>query len=116
MSASKAPKQEKLTRNETIISFNSWKENLCYVLFLDDNFKPFFADGFIWGKKTRAHPSRDLTDDATTVQNALTKEKKCAHVDLMLGQVANYATVISRNQITKNSASFAEIWNKIREH
>ena len=34
----------------------------------------------------------------------------------MLGQVANYATVISRNQITKNSTSLNDIWNKIREH
>ena len=114
--ATKAPKQEKLTKTETINSFNAWKENLCYMLYLDDNFKPFFADGLIWGKKSAARPSRNFVDDADTVQNHQTKEQKCAHLDLMLGQVANYATVISRNQITRDSASFADVWNRIRGH
>ena len=83
-----------------------------YILYLDENFKPFFANGFAWGKKTKTRPSRDLTDTA----DGLTKEQKCAHVDMMLGQIANYATVISRTLITRNSANFADIWNQLREY
>ena len=104
--ASKAPKQEKLTKTETINTFNAWKESLTYMLYLDDSFKPFFATGLIWGKKTSALSARNLTDDPDTEQNGLTKEQKCDNLDLMLGQIANYATVISRNQITRN---FSEI-------
>ena len=34
----------------------------------------------------------------------------------MLGQIANFATIISRNEIIKNSTSLNDIWNKIRQH
>ena len=34
----------------------------------------------------------------------------------MLGQIANYATVISRNTITKLSTSLNDIWAKLRQH
>ena len=34
----------------------------------------------------------------------------------MLGQIANYATIISRNTIVKSSTSLNNIWTKIREH
>ena len=34
----------------------------------------------------------------------------------MLGQIANWATVISRNQIVERSVSLKDIWSKIREH
>ena len=112
--ATKAPKQEKLCKTETINTFNAWKENLTYMLYLDDNFKPFFADGLVWGKKTSTRPTRNLVDDADTVavENRKTKEQKCANLDLMLGQIANFASVISRNQITNSSASLVDLWNK----
>ena len=119
-SSSRAPKQWQLTRSETINSFNNWKENLIYTLSLDKNFNPYVKDNVTWGKKTAASPTRGFTDDtADQVANAAdckTKEDKCANVDLMLGQIANYATVISRNQITKNSTCLSDIWSKIREH
>ena len=110
--STRAPKQWQLTRSETINSFNNWKENLIYTLSLDSNFSPYVKEGVTWGKKTTTAPNRGFTDDGTDVQNAKKKEEKCAAVDLMLGQVANYATVISRNQITKNSTSLNDIWNK----
>ena len=34
----------------------------------------------------------------------------------MLGQIANFATIISRNQIVLYSTSLSSIWSKIREH
>ena len=115
-SSTRAPKQWQLTRSETINSFNNWKENLTYTLSLDTNFSPYTKDDSTWGKKTAASPVRGFVDDGADVPNAKTKEQKCSAVDLMLGQIANYATVISRNQITKNSTSLKDIWSKIREH
>ncbi len=112
----RAPRQEQLKKTETIITFNNWRDNLIYTLNIDDEFKPYLKENVTWGKKTSATPHRAFTDDPEGTTNGQTKEQKCAALDLMLGQIANYATVISRNQIIKTSTSLNDIWNKIREH
>ena len=101
--ASKAPKQWQLTTNETINSFKNWKENLVYTLSLDKSFAPLMKDGVTWTKYSSLNPSRGFLDDETTEGGVAgqTKEEKCATLNLMLGQIANYATIIARNQIIK---------------
>ena len=117
---SRAPKQWQLTKTETINYFNNWKENLIYTLSLDKSFNPYVKDSVTWSKKNTTTPHRGFVDDTEATvaieANRQSKEQKCNIVDLMLGQVANYTTVISRNQITKNSTSLSDIWNKVREH
>ena len=58
------------------------------------------------------------TDDGETVP--LTRRKsarqKVNFLELMLGQIANYCPVISRNTLVKNSTSIQSVWNMIREH
>lgn len=115
--ANRAPKQWQLTTSETINSFKTWKDNLCYTLSLDPAFKPFLKDDVTWKKSTDPAPSRGFTDTAATdTTPIITKESKCATLNLMLGQIANYCTIISRNQIIKNSTSLNDIWDKIRQH
>ena len=63
----RAPKQWSLSKNETINSFENWRQNLVYTLSLDTNFAPFLADGATWAKKTKAQPLRGFTDDGETV-------------------------------------------------
>ena len=46
----------------------------------------------------------------------LTAAQKNAHLDLLLGQIANFCPVISRNSIVKHSTSLNDIWQKIRQH
>ena len=41
MAGNRAPKQWSLTRQETIASFEAWRQNLQYRLSLDPNFAPF---------------------------------------------------------------------------
>ena len=117
-SNTRAPKQWQLSKNETLNSFTNWKENLLYTLSLDPNFSPFLVDGFSWLKKSATTPTRGLTNDGESVPVAqrLTAVQKNAKLELMLGQIANYATIISRNSIVKNSSSLNDIWIKIREH
>ncbi len=110
-----APKQKELTRVETITSFNAWKDQFLYVLSFNTNFARFLAPNATWLKATTANPHRGLTDD-TAGENRVTKEDKLKQLDLFLGQIANYAPIISRNQITKNSTSLTDIWSKLREH
>ena len=45
-----------------------------------------------------------------------TKEQQSAALDLMLGQIANFCPIISRDTIIKNSISLDQIWQVIRLH
>ena len=112
----RAPKQWQLTKIETITSYESWRQNLIYVLSLDKNFVPFLEA--TWQKQTASNPRRGLTDDGSAVPEAqrLTATQKNAHLDLLLGQIANFCPVISRNSIVKHSISLNDIWQKIRQH
>lgn len=112
--ASRAPKQWQLTKTETINTFENWRQNLIYILSLDSNFVPFLNE--TWLKKSTTNPLRGLEDDEEDAPNRLTAVQKNAHLDLLLGQIANYCPVISRNSIVKNSTSLNDIWQKIRQH
>ena len=114
----RAPKQWSLTKQETITSFEAWRQNLQYILSLDRNFAGFLADGVTWLKKSPGSPRRGLQDDPDSVPQASrrTAQQKCTHPELMLGQIANYCPVISRNTIVKNSTSMSSIWQAIRLH
>ena len=114
----RGPKQWSLSKNETINSFENWRQNLVYTLSLDTNFAPFLADSATWAKKTKAQPLRGFTDDGETVplSRRKTARQKVNFLDLMLGQIANYCPVISRNTLLKNSTSIQSVWNILREH
>ena len=114
----RGPKQWSLTKRETIISLEAWRQNLQYILSLDRNFATFLADGVTWQKKTANAPLRGLQDDTHSVPapSRRTAAQKCTHLELMLGQIANYCPVISRNTIVKNSTSLSSIWQAIRLH
>ena len=85
---------------------------------LDSNFAPFLTEDATWGKKTRAQPLRGFTDDGEVVaQNSReTAQQNVNFLEFMLGQIANYCPIISRNTSVKNSTSIQTIWNTIREH
>ena len=116
MATNRAPKQWSLTRNETITSFESWRQNLLYTLSLDASFATFLLPNTTWLKKTRAAPLRGFQDDAEDIPNRRTAAQKVAQLDLLLGQIANFCPIISRNTIVKNSTSIKSIWQSIRAH
>jgi len=114
----RAPKQWCLTKSETVNSFENWRQNLLYTLSLDSNFAPFLIDGTTWLKATKATPLRGLQADGDDVAEAkrLTAQQKVKMLDMMLGQIANYCPVVSRNTLTKSSTSINSIWQTIRLH
>ena len=117
--ATRAPKQWYLGKNETVTTFNAWKDNLLYTLSLDSRFAPFLVADATWGKVSSADPNRGFTDDAghdATPPTGTKKEDKVKHLGLFLGQIANHATIISRTQIVNQSTSLKDIWSKLREH
>ena len=118
MASVRAPKQWSLTTHETITSIEAWENNLKYTLSLDPNFAAFLTDTATWGKKTNASPLRGFIDDDEPVPapRRRTATQKATHLDMLLGQIANYAPVISRNTIVKNSTSINGVWQAIRQH
>ena len=114
----RAPKQWCLSKAETVNTFESWRQNLIYTLALDENFAPLLVDGVTWQKKTRTAPLRGFTDDGVDIPAARRKtaQQKVNILDLMLGQIANYCPIISRNTIVRNSTSVSQLWQTIRLH
>ena len=103
MATPRAPKQWCLKPSETLTSFENWCQNLQYILALDPNFAIFISDGVTWKKKDKSTPHCGFTDDASTLLEGVRKTaaQKAALLELILGQIANYAGVISRNTIIK---------------
>ena len=103
---SRAPKQWCLTTNETVNSFESWKNNLVYTLSCDDTFKDMIDTE--WKKKSKTTLNRGFT--------GATAARKATTLELMLGQIANFCPIISRNTIINKSTSLKSIWQEIRLH
>lgn len=114
----RAPKQWCLKPIETVNTFENWRQNLQYILALDSNFAPFLGEDVKWEKKDKKFPTRGLSDDGPDIPQAYNKTaaQKVALLDLMLGQIANYAPVVSRNTIIKKCISLEAIWETIRAH
>ncbi|KAI0228085.1 hypothetical protein LSAT2_021433, partial [Lamellibrachia satsuma] len=68
------------------------------------------------GKKCASEPNRGFTDDDVIASGGRTALQQVYMLELMLGQIANYCPVISRNTIVKNSTSLSCIWQTIRLH
>lgn len=117
-STHRAPKQWCLSKVETVNTYENWRQNLKYTLSLDPNFAQFLVEDCQWGKKIKSAPLRGFTDDIDTVpaDKRKTAQQKVTLLELMLGQIANYCPIISRNTIIKTSTSIQSIWQVIRLH
>ena len=110
MAVNRAPKQWSFIKTET--------KNLQYTLSLDPHFSLFITPSSTWRPHTRAAPLRDFDDDGNELprDRRRTAQQKLGALELMLGQIANYCPVISRNTIIKTSISLPHIWQLIRLH
>ena len=112
--ASRAPKIKDLTENETLSSFNNWRQILLYSFSLESQFAEFLAEGATWERKTANGSTRGLEDD-TAGDNKRTKQQKALSLEIMLGQIANHCP-ISRNIITRNCTCLGDVWQQIRQY
>lgn len=115
--ASKAPKQWKLTEDETFSSFTSWQHNLLYTLSQDPLFKPFLEPEATWAKLTAGNPTRDLVADTEgPVIARLTAAQKAANLTQMLGLISQWVPHYLASDITKSTTSMEGIWHSIRKY
>ena len=110
--ATKSIRLRPLQENETFSSFESWKGTVEYVFELDENFSEFFQNNFKW--QSRDFPNRGLKD--IKLEGKITKSgaQRAKHLNICLGQIACYATVISRDTIVQDSCSMSEIFHHLR--
>ena len=85
------------------------------TLSLDITFAPYLSDDFRWKKKSKGEPYLGFRDD-TAGDNRLTAVQKNATLELLLGQIANFCPILSRNTIVKNTTCFKDVWSAIRLH
>ena len=80
------------------------------------NFAPFLLSGATWEKKTKSNAS--FVDDTAPIPAESRKPagQKVTLLELMLGQIANFCPVISRNTIIRSSTSVDSIWQLTRAH
>ena len=127
------PKLRCLTANESIASLEAWRNNIIYGLKQNPDFREYLTDNFIWGKKTRISPNRDLANiyrKELIQQEDRTKEPKeelilvkssedrAEVVDLLLDQIANYCQDIHipRQDITRDCRCLKDVWQVIRQY
>ena len=98
--------QRSLEKEETISSFEAWRGNLMYILNTDENFSPFLDSNKSWDKKVKGGRQH----------RGLSSAQELNYLELMLGQIANFCPVISRNTIIRNSTSIDSVWQLIKSH
>ena len=111
----RAPKQRPLSQTETLISYETWKDNMVYILSLDPEFAPFLQPTVTWSKAE----NRGMTSDTSLPPanpSGKTAAQKAIILERMLGQIANFCLVITRSTIVKKSTKLADIWSEIREY
>ena len=97
-----AQTQWTLTEYESATTLETWRINLLSILSLEVAFEPFLRRDVIWGRKTKTNPFRGFSGaDA---------EQQVSALETMLGLIANYAPIVSRGTIVKNSTSLNAIW------
>ena len=130
MNIAHGPKVRTLTTSETVSSLESWKANVLYGLRLNPDFRDYLDENFIFGKKTKYMPSRNLKDifrsdtvtegDPPVQKEVLVKiksrEERAVEVELLLEQVANYCPHVPRSDIVKDCGSLKEVWKTIRSY
>ena len=82
--SSRATKQWSLTKSETVNSFESWKQNLNYILSLDNNFASFLDPNVTLMKKSRTITNRGFIDDTEEIPEASCKSaiQKVTHLEM----------------------------------
>ena len=84
----------------SIAEFENWKHSVLYSLRLDGTCQEFINVEF--GKKTKLKPNRNLRNDSEHAENPKSAVEKCADVDFMLAQIANFCPLIPHNDIVKD--------------
>ena len=108
-----APKEWKLTTEESLSSYLTWQHNVLYNLSLDKDFASFIAPNSKWEIKDTSETHGLLADAGDNGESA---KSKSAKLELMLGNIANYCLVLARDKIANEITSIHSVWKCICSH
>ena len=94
--------------------FEIWKQNLLYQISMDHRFTRYLEA--TWSAKSAANPTHGLADDPENTIPWQSANQKNKDLELMLGQIANYCTIIARDDFMKRATSLNDVWQRIRLH
>ena len=100
----KFQKPQALDEDTDITKFENWKHNMLYILTLDESTAQFIKA--TWLKTSKKDRYRGFKDD--TAENVPDEAKrksaatKVSQLELMLGQIANFAPIVSRKYCREN--------------
>ena len=97
-----------LTRNESITSFETWKQNLIYILFCYANFAHSMRDNVSWERKSSSTPTRGLVNDSDDIPEA-EQQRRNAYISNSCWGKLRISPIISRNSLVKTSTSLTGI-------
>ena len=87
-----------LTEEESEKSFEAWKDNKLSILEVHKYFTNFLKPGMSCQRKTKSVPFCGFTDPTA------------ANLQLFFGRIANFASIIARGNIVKNTTSLTSVW------
>ena len=99
----KAHRPSRLTEDETLISFEDWKNNVIFYLNQDTKFQPFLKIDAGWSKTSEANEHRGQADAAGLLA-----------LNNFLGVIASLAPPLLHGDIIDDTTKLADIFNLIR--
>ena len=110
MASFKARKPHSLSENESLASFNSWKQTIEFHIASCDAFAPFLETSW----NTKATVNRGLVND--THDGGKTAAQKLIILNRLIGIVSSYCPENIRPEIERKCTSLKWIWDRIRKH
>ena len=106
----KGRRLKRLTENETISSFASWKQNLEFQLLTSADFAPFLANNFKWSpKRVKYRGLSDDGDDVTAADRNLAIQKH-AILGHVIRLISSYCPEHIQAEIENKCTSMDWIW------
>ena len=99
----KARPPMRLAEDETLTSFEDWKNNLIFYLNQEKSFEPFLKAGAKWTKSSDADQNRGVKDDIVSLNN-------------FLGVIAGLAPPLLHGDITDETTKLDDVYKLIRNY
>ena len=118
MASKIVPKQRILTENETVTTFENWKNTMLFQITLDPKFARFVdsEDLSTWSKVKVLNRGFVNDKEGVDANIKMSAVAKAASLQILLGSLAHYAPVISNKFIVHQATSITEIFDRLRAH
>ena len=101
--AVKAQRPVRLSEDETLTSFEDWKNNLIFYLNQEKSFEPFLKADAKWTKSSDADPNRGVKEEVKSLSN-------------FLGVIAGLAPPLLHGDIIDDTTKLDDVFKLIRNY